>query len=247
MFRVQSGRELRDVQIRLRPSASARNDTYRRMTRRCRFHDTANHPRDTMRRILLIPVISVLACTHPRLQAQQAGTDGPYKVLKRAQGRRRRRLRLHLRRRRRPPPLHPARRHARRAGDGHHAGRCRRFPAASPSSISRRSRRVGEIPGTGGNGVAVDPKSGHGFSSSKPVSMFDTKTLKLIKTIDVGAGARAGRHSASTRSTIASTSSATRRRTRRSSTRRTARCSARSISAACPSRPSPTARARSTS
>jgi len=46
---------------------------------------------------------------------------------------------------------------------------------------------IGEIPGTGGNGVAVDPKSGHGFSSSKPVSMFDTKTLKLIKTIDVGA------------------------------------------------------------
>src|SRR5437667_11476321 len=46
---------------------------------------------------------------------------------------------------------------------------------------------IGEIPGTGGNGVAVDPKSGHGFSSSKPVSMFDTKTLKLIKQIDVGA------------------------------------------------------------
>ena len=46
---------------------------------------------------------------------------------------------------------------------------------------------VGEIPATGGNGVAVDPKSGHGFSSSKPVSMFDTKALKLIKTIDVGA------------------------------------------------------------
>ncbi len=46
---------------------------------------------------------------------------------------------------------------------------------------------LGELPGTGGNGVAVDPKSGHGFSSSKPVSMFDTKTLSLIKTIDVGA------------------------------------------------------------
>ena len=46
---------------------------------------------------------------------------------------------------------------------------------------------LGEIPGTGGNGVAVDPKSGHGFSSSKPVSMFDTRTLTLIKTIDVGA------------------------------------------------------------
>lgn len=46
---------------------------------------------------------------------------------------------------------------------------------------------LSDIPGTGGNGVAVDPKSGHGFSSSKPVSMFDTKTLTLIKQIDVGA------------------------------------------------------------
>jgi DNA-binding beta-propeller fold protein YncE len=46
---------------------------------------------------------------------------------------------------------------------------------------------VGEIPGVGGNGTAVDPKSGHGFTSSRPPSMFDTKTMKLIKTIDVGA------------------------------------------------------------
>jgi DNA-binding beta-propeller fold protein YncE len=46
---------------------------------------------------------------------------------------------------------------------------------------------VGEIAGVGGNGAAVDPKSGHGFTSSKPVSMFDTKTMTLIKTIDVGA------------------------------------------------------------
>src|SRR4051812_1085514 len=45
---------------------------------------------------------------------------------------------------------------------------------------------VGEIPDTGGNGVAVDPKSGHGFSSSSPVSMFDTRTMKVIKKIDVG-------------------------------------------------------------
>ena len=47
---------------------------------------------------------------------------------------------------------------------------------------------VGEIPGVGGNGTAVDPKSGHGFTSDHPkVSMFDTKTLTLIKSIDVGA------------------------------------------------------------
>ena len=45
---------------------------------------------------------------------------------------------------------------------------------------------VGEIEGVGGNGTAVDPKSGHGFTSSRPVSMFDTKTMKLIKTIDTG-------------------------------------------------------------
>ncbi|MGD1093172.1 MAG: hypothetical protein ABSB35_14420 [Bryobacteraceae bacterium] len=47
---------------------------------------------------------------------------------------------------------------------------------------------VGEITGVGGNGTAVDPKSGHGFTSDHPkVSMFDTKTMTLIKTIDVGA------------------------------------------------------------
>jgi DNA-binding beta-propeller fold protein YncE len=43
---------------------------------------------------------------------------------------------------------------------------------------------VGEIDAVGGQGTAVDPKSGHGFTSSRPVSMFDTKTEKLMKTID---------------------------------------------------------------
>lgn len=51
---------------------------------------------------------------------------------------------------------------------------------------------AGDIEGVAGNGTAVDPKSGHGFTSSKPVSMFDTKTMKLIKTIDVGAAAPDG-------------------------------------------------------
>ena len=44
---------------------------------------------------------------------------------------------------------------------------------------------VGEIPNTNARGATVDAKSGHGFSSSKPVAMWDTKTLALIKTIDV--------------------------------------------------------------
>src|SRR2546425_4747235 len=51
---------------------------------------------------------------------------------------------------------------------------------------------AGEIDGVGGNGTAVDPKSGHGFTSSRPVSMFDTRTMKPIKTIDVGAAAPDG-------------------------------------------------------
>jgi DNA-binding beta-propeller fold protein YncE len=51
---------------------------------------------------------------------------------------------------------------------------------------------VGEIAGVGGNGAAVDVKSGHGFTSSRPVSMFDTKTMTPIKTIDVGSAAPDG-------------------------------------------------------
>src|SRR6185437_1594587 len=44
---------------------------------------------------------------------------------------------------------------------------------------------LGEIANSGGQGVAVDPKSGHGFSSSPAVTMFDTKTLTIIKQIPV--------------------------------------------------------------
>ena len=44
---------------------------------------------------------------------------------------------------------------------------------------------VGEIPTTNLHGAAIDPKTNHGFATSKPITMFDTKTLKVIKTIDV--------------------------------------------------------------
>jgi len=47
--------------------------------------------------------------------------------------------------------------------------------------------KVGEVEGVSGQGVAVDAKSGHGFASSKPVTMFDTRTLQVTKSIDVGA------------------------------------------------------------
>jgi len=44
---------------------------------------------------------------------------------------------------------------------------------------------VGEIPNVGAHGAVVDPRSHHGFASSKPIAMWDSKTLKVIKTIDV--------------------------------------------------------------
>src|SRR5580704_15578516 len=47
---------------------------------------------------------------------------------------------------------------------------------------------VGEIANVSAHGAAVDPKSHHGFGTSKPVAMWDTKTLTLIKTIDVEGG-----------------------------------------------------------
>ncbi len=44
---------------------------------------------------------------------------------------------------------------------------------------------IGEIPDVnGGHGVAVDPKSGHAVSSSRPPVVFDTKTLAKIGTVD---------------------------------------------------------------
>jgi DNA-binding beta-propeller fold protein YncE len=48
---------------------------------------------------------------------------------------------------------------------------------------------VGTIPGVGGNGATVCAKTGHGFTSDHPQpSMFDVKTMKLIKTIEVPTG-----------------------------------------------------------
>jgi DNA-binding beta-propeller fold protein YncE len=66
-------------------------------------------------------------------------------------------------------------------------------PTAPPGSATPRIsvfnldtlEPIGEIAGYNARGAAVDPKSGHGFASSKPVVMWDTKTLAVIKTIDV--------------------------------------------------------------
>lgn len=44
---------------------------------------------------------------------------------------------------------------------------------------------VGSLPGVQAHGAVIDTASGHGFCSSSPVTMFDSNTLKPIKTIAV--------------------------------------------------------------
>jgi DNA-binding beta-propeller fold protein YncE len=45
--------------------------------------------------------------------------------------------------------------------------------------------QVGDIPGVSAHGGAVDVATGHGFATSKPVTMFDAKTFAILKKIDV--------------------------------------------------------------
>jgi hypothetical protein len=44
---------------------------------------------------------------------------------------------------------------------------------------------IGAITNISGHGVAVDTKTHHGFSSSRPLGMFDTETMQRIKGIEV--------------------------------------------------------------
>ncbi len=64
----------------------------------------------------------------------------------------------------------------------------RRIPAASRYTTWTRWKRSARFPRPIARGAAVDPKTHHGFASSKPVVMLDTKTLATIKTIDVKGG-----------------------------------------------------------
>lgn len=143
-----------------------------------------------MRRLSLVLVVA-MALVSRATPAQQAAADGPYKVLMRAKvggeggtdyiyadptGRR-----LYIPR-----------------------GATRAVPAtdstperaASPARITifdlETLKPLGEIltaPNSQGNGAAVDPKSGHGFTSSRPaLTMFDTKSMQLLKSIPIDSG-----------------------------------------------------------
>jgi DNA-binding beta-propeller fold protein YncE len=140
-----------------------------------------------MRRHAFLRIVMIALFTSVGL-AFQAGTDGPYKVLKTAKV----------------------------GGEGNTdyiyadtAGRrlyiTRGATPAQPATETRPAvpafekrltifdldtlESVGVIPGVGGNGATVCPKTGHGFTSDHPQpSMFDVKTMKLIKTIEVPTG-----------------------------------------------------------
>ena len=45
---------------------------------------------------------------------------------------------------------------------------------------------IAEVPTGTAHGAAIDNATHHGFATSNPVTMFDTKTLKVIKTINTG-------------------------------------------------------------
>ncbi len=140
-----------------------------------------------MRRTILAAVVALL-CSMSIGLAHQAGSAGPYKVIKQA----------------------------RVGGEGGWdyiyadvgdrrlfipRGASREIPAtettpAVPAAGARIMAYdldtlvpIGEIADTGGNGATVCPKSGHGFASSHPsLSMFDPKKLTLIRKIDVPEG-----------------------------------------------------------
>ena len=138
-----------------------------------------------MRHVALISALAAaLVVPGAQLSAQQAGAAGPYKVLQRANvggeggwdyiyagpdGR------LYI-------PRGATRAEA--ATDSTKA-----VPEAAERVMVydlHTLKQVGEIPNVGGHGVAVDPKSNHGFVSGPKITMFDTKTLKVLKEIDVG-------------------------------------------------------------
>jgi DNA-binding beta-propeller fold protein YncE len=121
-----------------------------------------------MRIICLITVVGV-ALSFPRGFAGRSETEGPYKVLKTEKV----------------------------GGDGgfdyvYADAVGRRLYIARTGPMKRMSvfdldtlQPAGEIADIGAHGAAVDPKSHHGFATSKPVAMWDSRTLKMIKSIDV--------------------------------------------------------------
>jgi hypothetical protein len=141
-----------------------------------------------MTRARLLSAFAFLAAVTPAVIAQQPSTDSPYKVIQRARvggeggtdyifadpvGRR-----LYITR------------NAVRAAPATETTPARdAVPGRTTVFDLETLAPLGEIPNGGGNGAVVDPKSGHGFASSHPqISMFDLKSMQMIKMIDANVG-----------------------------------------------------------
>jgi DNA-binding beta-propeller fold protein YncE len=122
-----------------------------------------------MRRVCLSIAVSVTIFASSSGFAQQAPSTGPYKVLKTAK-------------------VGGAGGYdyvyADAAGRRLYIARTGAMPRINVFDLDSLDP-VGEISTTNAHGVVVDAKSNHGFASTKPILMFDTKTLAHIKTIDV--------------------------------------------------------------
>src|SRR3982750_4680001 len=135
-----------------------------------------------MKRIALASSLLLLALT-PALHSQQPATDGPYKVLMRAKvGGEGGTDYIHAS----PDGKLYITRNAVRAVAATDSTPARDAVAGRVTVFDLETLKpLGEIPNGGGNGAVVDPKTGHGFATSHPtLSMFDTKTMQLLKTID---------------------------------------------------------------
>ena len=119
--------------------------------------------------------------------AQQAGSDGPYKVLMRERvGGEGGTDYIHA------SPLDGRlyiTRNAVRAVPATDSTPAREAVAGRVTVFDLKTLKpLGEIPNGGGNGAVVDAKSGHGFASSHPdLTMFDTKSMQMVKSIDPNA------------------------------------------------------------
>jgi hypothetical protein len=129
-------------------------------------------PRYCFRRFSYVLAAMLAVCLVQRTRAQQASSTTPYKVLKTAKV----------------------------GGEGGFDyiyadadGRKLYIPRrGNPARVTVFNldtlEPLGEIPNVSAAGAAVSPKSGHGFATSRPIAMWDTKTLMPIKTIDVQGG-----------------------------------------------------------
>jgi DNA-binding beta-propeller fold protein YncE len=118
---------------------------------------------------LILGIVVMIAVCAPAGWAQQASAAGPYKVLKTVKV----------------------------GGDGGwdyvnvdvenrrlYIARTGRTPRVNVYNLDTLEP-VGEVTTTNAHGAVIDPKTSHGFATSKPITMFDSKTLANIKTVDV--------------------------------------------------------------